>query len=35
MQELMAPSELDYRSETYKDAFSRINAIVVEGEQEA
>ncbi|MBF2016416.1 MAG: aldehyde oxygenase (deformylating) [Rivularia sp. T60_A2020_040] len=35
MQELIAPSELDYRSETYKDAFSRINAIVVEGEQEA
>ncbi|MGB3653159.1 MAG: aldehyde oxygenase (deformylating) [Rivularia sp. (in: cyanobacteria)] len=35
MQELIAPSSLDYRSETYKDAFSRINAIVVEGEQEA
>ncbi len=35
MQELIAPSELDYRSDTYKDAFSRINAIVVEGEQEA
>ena len=35
MQELIASSELDYRSETYKDAFSRINAIVVEGEQEA
>ncbi|MEO1430154.1 MAG: aldehyde oxygenase (deformylating) [Cyanobacteria bacterium J06633_8] len=35
MQELIAPSELDYRSETYKSAFSRINAIVVEGEQEA
>ncbi|MEL6462202.1 MAG: aldehyde oxygenase (deformylating) [Cyanobacteria bacterium J06641_2] len=35
MQELIAPSELDYRGETYKDAFSRINAIVVEGEQEA
>ncbi len=35
MQELIASSELDYRSDTYKDAFSRINAIVVEGEQEA
>jgi len=35
MQELIAPSELDYRGDTYKDAFSRINAIVVEGEQEA
>ncbi|AFY56233.1 fatty aldehyde decarbonylase [Rivularia sp. PCC 7116] len=35
MQELISPSELDYRSETYKSAFSRINAIVVEGEQEA
>ncbi|MBV6626949.1 MAG: aldehyde oxygenase (deformylating) [Rivularia sp. (in: Bacteria)] len=35
MQELISPSELDYRSETYKNAFSRINAIVVEGEQEA
>jgi fatty aldehyde decarbonylase len=27
--------ELDYQSETYKDAYSRINAIVIEGEQEA
>ncbi len=27
--------ELDYKSETYKDAYSRINAIVIEGEQEA
>ena len=35
MQELIATSELDYRSDTYKDAFSRVNAIVVEGEQEA
>lgn len=25
----------DYASETYKDAYSRINAIVIEGEQEA
>ena len=35
MQELITPSKLDYQSQTYKDAFSRINAIVVEGEQEA
>ncbi|MHC5722783.1 MAG: aldehyde oxygenase (deformylating) [Nostoc sp.] len=27
--------ELDFKSETYKDAYSRINAIVIEGEQEA
>ncbi|MEH2137264.1 aldehyde oxygenase (deformylating) [Nostoc sp.] len=27
--------ELDFESETYKDAYSRINAIVIEGEQEA
>ena len=27
--------ELDYRSDTYRDAYSRINAIVIEGEQEA
>ncbi|MHC5613062.1 MAG: aldehyde oxygenase (deformylating) [Nostoc sp.] len=27
--------ELDFQSETYKDAYSRINAIVIEGEQEA
>ncbi|AGY56971.1 aldehyde oxygenase (deformylating) [Gloeobacter kilaueensis] len=26
---------LDYRSETYRDAYSRINAIVLEGEREA
>ena len=25
----------DFQSETYKDAYSRINAIVIEGEQEA
>lgn len=30
----MSP-ELDYNSEAYKDAYSRINAIVIEGEQEA
>lgn len=29
------PAALDYSSETYKDAYSRINAIVIEGEQEA
>jgi fatty aldehyde decarbonylase len=27
--------EIDFQSETYKDAYSRINAIVIEGEQEA
>lgn len=26
---------MDFQSETYKDAYSRINAIVIEGEQEA
>lgn len=36
MQQLeVAPAGLDYHSETYKDAYSRINAIVIEGEQEA
>jgi len=35
MQQLAATSELDFHSETYKDAYSRINAIVIEGEQEA
>ncbi|MDJ0843019.1 aldehyde oxygenase (deformylating) [Crocosphaera sp.] len=35
MQELALRSELDFNSETYKDAYSRINAIVIEGEQEA
>ena len=35
MQELAVRSELDFNSETYKDAYSRINAIVIEGEQEA
>jgi fatty aldehyde decarbonylase len=35
MQELAVRSEFDYASETYKDAYSRINAIVIEGEQEA
>lgn len=35
MQQIAASSELDFTSETYKDAYSRINAIVIEGEQEA
>ncbi|MDJ0735839.1 MAG: aldehyde oxygenase (deformylating) [Nostocaceae cyanobacterium] len=35
MQQLVAQSELDFHSETYKNAYSRINAIVIEGEQEA
>lgn len=35
MQQLADQSELDFHSETYKDAYSRINAIVIEGEQEA
>jgi fatty aldehyde decarbonylase len=30
-----AAATLDYQSDTYRDAFSRINAIVVEGEREA
>ncbi len=34
MQQLVS-APLDYQSETYKDAYSRINAIVIEGEQEA
>jgi fatty aldehyde decarbonylase len=35
MQELATRPELDFSSEAYKDAYSRINAIVIEGEQEA
>jgi fatty aldehyde decarbonylase len=35
MQQIAASSELDFTSEAYKDAYSRINAIVIEGEQEA
>jgi fatty aldehyde decarbonylase len=35
MPELAVRSELDYTSEAYKDAYSRINGIVIEGEQEA
>jgi fatty aldehyde decarbonylase len=35
MQQLEYSPELDFESESYKDAYSRINAIVIEGEQEA
>ncbi len=35
MQQLAASFELDFQSEVYKDAYSRVNAIVIEGEQEA
>lgn len=35
MPQLEAIPEIDFQSETYKDAYSRINAIVIEGEQEA
>ncbi|MGK7926533.1 MAG: aldehyde oxygenase (deformylating) [Spirulina sp.] len=37
MQELAVrpEQEFDFTSETYKDAYSRINAIVIEGEREA
>ncbi len=35
MQQLAVSDELDFKSESYKDAYSRINAIVIEGEQEA
>ncbi|MDJ1181788.1 aldehyde oxygenase (deformylating) [Roseofilum casamattae] len=35
MTQVATSPELDYSSETYKDAYSRINAIVIEGEQEA
>lgn len=35
MPQLEATLDFDYQSETYKDAYSRINAIVIEGEQEA
>lgn len=35
MPQLEAIVELDFQSEAYKDAYSRINAIVIEGEQEA
>lgn len=35
MQHLDITPTLDYQSESYKDAYSRINAIVIEGEREA
>ncbi len=35
MQQLDISPDLDFQSEVYKDAYSRINAIVIEGEQEA
>lgn len=35
MQQLAAELKIDFQSENYKDAYSRINAIVIEGEQEA
>ena len=35
MPQLEAISTMNFQSETYKDAYSRINAIVIEGEQEA
>lgn len=35
MQQLDISPNIDFQSEAYKDAYSRINAIVIEGEQEA
>jgi fatty aldehyde decarbonylase len=35
MVQMAAKTTTDFHSETYKDAYSRINAIVIEGEQEA
>ncbi|WP_017651281.1 aldehyde oxygenase (deformylating) [Fortiea contorta] len=35
MQQMTTQSDIDFHSEIYKDAYSRINAIVIEGEQEA
>ena len=35
MPQLEASPALDFQSEAYKDAYSRINAIVIEGEWEA
>jgi fatty aldehyde decarbonylase len=35
MPQLEASAAIDFYSEVYKDAYSRINAIVIEGEQEA
>ncbi|MBW4618249.1 MAG: aldehyde oxygenase (deformylating) [Cyanosarcina radialis HA8281-LM2] len=35
MVQMAATTTIDFHGETYKDAYSRINAIVIEGEQEA
>ncbi|MGB3532601.1 MAG: aldehyde oxygenase (deformylating) [Microcoleaceae cyanobacterium] len=35
MQQLEITPEIDFHTDTYKDAYSRINAVVIEGEQEA
>jgi fatty aldehyde decarbonylase len=35
MPQLEASAAIDFHSEVYRDAYSRINAIVIEGEQEA
>ena len=35
MPQLEASTEIDFYSADYQDAYSRINAIVIEGEQEA
>ena len=35
MPQLEATSVIDFYSETYQDAYSRVDAIVIEGEQEA
>ncbi len=35
MPQLQASPDIDFRTETYQDAYSRINGIVIEGEQEA
>lgn len=35
MQQLASQPEMDFQSEIYKDAYTRVNAIVIEGEQEA
>jgi fatty aldehyde decarbonylase len=35
MPQLQVSPDIDFHSETYRDAYSRINGIVIEGEQEA
>jgi fatty aldehyde decarbonylase len=35
MAQMAATTTIDFHTETYKDAYGRINAIVIEGEQEA